>query len=257
MQFLLKPCQECNKPLNGGVYRYRNVLVCPHCDAQQDDGKSNGSRKGSVKGSVKGSARTSVKATVAKQSNGSTKTAAKPVTSKSGGTSPEKAPVKAPAKGAVTAKGAATAKVKTTAVAQSKAKQSPGQLKPAEVKLVGKDAVDQRTIAENFGELKTESQNTFAITPNMFSNGKFVGSKLNAFQESYNHAKKDALQQLRRDAAVMGANTVSDVAIKYSVKDLDGKAAQVLVKASGLALIQKEIKNIEIKKKEIKKKVSA
>ncbi|VUD69265.1 hypothetical protein TDB9533_04632 [Thalassocella blandensis] len=223
MQFLLKPCQECQKPLNGGVYRYRNVLVCPHCDSQQDDGKSK-----------KGSKRPPARARVVAPAASPDSSASQPKTTrKTAQKNPKQQPVNASAQKISTNK--ISAKIKTQPAAN--------QIKPADVKLIGKVSADDAALSARLGEVNSESQASFKKTAQMFANGKFVGSKVEAFQESYNLAKKDALQQLRREAVLVNANTVADISIKYSVKSIDATNAQVLVKVTGTALSMKTVKS--------------
>ena len=201
MQFLLKPCQECQKPLNGGVYRYRDALVCPHCGSEQ--GKTPAKRQGAQ--AVK-----------------------KPVRAKS---------VAKPAPARVTARESVDDSQRNAIALESR-------LKPAEVKLFNKPLKEENMIVENFGSLNTESLAEINVAPGMFDNGKFVGAKNKAFQASYNDAKKEALLKLRREAALLGANTVADVSIKYNVKGQNAKVANVTVKATGNALILDDVKSI-------------
>ncbi len=200
MQYLLKPCQECHQPMNGGVYR--SAHVCPHCGFRHDGGKK------------------AKRATM------------KPV--------PTSAALNTPI---LEAREPAVRKA-TVNTRTVTANETASSAELAEVKFVKALSSDDQLVAD-LGMLKAEGKALIKITPDMIENGKFVGANHKTVKSAYTRAKKEALTQLRLQAAVTGANTVSEVKVKHSMKTRDSQNATIIVRASGMALVLEVSENAE------------
>ena len=172
MHFLKKPCQGCNKPMNGGVYRASHI--CPHCGFEHEGGKSRRATVSNIK--------------------------------------------------------------KTQDTASIKELYEVAELQPADVKLVSKE-VDEGSISAKLGSLSVEVSVPLVLKPDMFKGGKFIGMKSAEIQECMKRGKKEALKQMRQKAAMQGANVVSQITTKNSMKAVDAKTGKILVKVSGIALV--------------------
>lgn len=186
MESLVKPCQSCHKPMNGGVYRAPHI--CPHCLFEHEGGKSR-MRSASVK--------------------------AVAVTARE----PEQL-----AAAADTAENYEAVAQQTTAPEAKEAKEG--------VVLTSKSA-DEYALLEIIDELVAECALNIELTPDLFKDGKFIGTKSNKIKAAFVQAKKHALSQLRQEAQEQGANIVTDVAVKNTIKGIDKKNARVVVKATG------------------------
>lgn len=84
-------------------------------------------------------------------------------------------------------------------------------------------------------ELETECVLSIKLTPDLISNGKFVGSKSEKVKAAVAQGKKHALLQLRQKAHDQSANLVAAVSIKNSVKVANPQTLNIIVKATGMA----------------------
>ncbi len=184
MQALLKPCQSCNKPMNGGVYRAAHI--CPHCLFQHEGAKS---RKPKLK-AVKRQPDIQVEEVSSDAFSGE----AEP------------------------------------AVAVKRDYEAPSSA--SEVELTA-DPVDKANVATVFGEQSFESVLKIELTPDLFKEGKFIGSKSEKVKAAVKQGRKHTLAQLRDAAFKAGANYVTDVAVKSGIKTVGSKTANITVRATG------------------------
>ena len=75
------------------------------------------------------------------------------------------------------------------------------------------------------------------LTPDLFINGKFAGTKSPKVQSVLKQGKKDVLEQMQKAALDLGANTVADIEVKNAMKMIDKNSAKITVSASGTALL--------------------
>lgn len=187
MESLSRPCQNCHKPMNGGVYRAPHT--CPHCLFEHEGGKTR----------TRGRRQTVAEAT--------------PLS---------------------TASEIGQQKLKEAA------EKAPDQKKPAPtapvnaVTLSSKPA-DEHNITEVLSEINAECVLNFKLTPDLISNGKFIGSKSEKVKAALDQGKKHVLTQLRQKAKGHGANMVTNVAVSSAVKKADQQTVSIIVRATGIA----------------------
>lgn len=228
MEALLKPCQQCHKPMNGGVYRASHI--CPHCLFEHEGGKSR--RKKASLSAVSTSGKSSVDEDPAQNR--------KPAAQKT----PEKPPATqvapSPSVDVESTDDAATS-VDTTSPGPKEQSDQPDDVAveatgndPESVVLTSK-SVDENSLELFIGEISAECVLNIKITPDLIQNGKFVGNKSEKVKAALVQGKKHALNQLRQKAQKQGANLVSDVAVKNVVKSADAQKVSLVVKATGAA----------------------
>jgi uncharacterized protein YbjQ (UPF0145 family) len=98
-------------------------------------------------------------------------------------------------------------------------------------------AAGEQTILESLEEVTAECVLNLKVTPDLISNGKFVGTKSEKVRAALEQGKKHVLSQLRQKAQERGANIVTDVAVKNAVKTSDSQSVKIVVKASGQAAV--------------------
>lgn len=212
MEFLNKLCQACQKPMNGGTFRA--PFVCPHCSFQHEGGKKAKRRFTPV-------------------------AAAAPVAESSVIESPAvaEAPVELPvAAEAQVESPIAEEHVEEVVYAEVPAPRPAPARQPAAVVLTTK-AASEHTIVESFDEVAAECVLNLKVTPEMISDGKFIGTKSEKVRAALEQGKKHVLAQLRQKAQEQGANIVTDVAVKNSVKNADAQNVKIVVRATGAAAV--------------------
>jgi|GEM_PF-2733080 uncharacterized protein YbjQ (UPF0145 family) len=214
MESLLKACQSCRKPMNGGVYKAAHI--CPHCLFEHAGGKSKKRKPQAVARAAEPQAQVSEQSRQAPQS------------------SPQKPrPVE-------TAQQPGLAEVEEISledvvepVAAAPAKPAPSA-KPATVVLTAKTA-EGYPVLESRGDISAECTLNLKLTPDLISNGKFVGTKSEKVKAALMQGQKNVLAQLRQKALDQGINLVTEVAVKNAVKAADGQNVSIIVKVTGKA----------------------
>jgi uncharacterized protein YbjQ (UPF0145 family) len=112
------------------------------------------------------------------------------------------------------------------------AKRAPTKIE--EVVLTAK-SVEEHAKLELVEELEAECVLSIKLTPDLVSNGKFIGSKSEKVKAALAQGKKHALLQLRQKAHAQAANLVAAVSIKNSIKVANPQTLNIIVKASGMA----------------------
>lgn len=211
MEFLTRPCLKCHNPMNGGIYRA--AQFCPHCFFEHEGGKKKGRRKLSSASTMQDDTlrNEALKADV--MEDGVDTASARP--------------------GARQVPG--TMQVEEVYAEEVVASEPPPrQIVP--VVLTTKSASEQ-TILESLDEVTAECVLNLKVTPDLISNGKFIGTKSERVRAALEQGKKHVLSQLRQKAQERGANIVTDVAVKNAVKTTDSQSVKIVVKATGLAAI--------------------
>ena len=85
-------------------------------------------------------------------------------------------------------------------------------------------------------KLQTKCALKFALSPDMFAEGKFIGSKHKVVLAAMNQGKKKCLDKLRESAMNSGAQVVADVNVKTNVEFIDKTSAKLCVSSFGTAL---------------------
>jgi|SRR5688572_13947666 len=96
-------------------------------------------------------------------------------------------------------------------------------------------SVEEYSMLELVEELEAECVLSIKLTPDLVSNGKFVGSKSEKVKAALAQGKKHVLSQLRQKAHDQSANLVAAVSIKNSLKVANPQTLNIIVKASGMA----------------------
>lgn len=213
MEFLTRPCLKCQNPMNGGVYRA--LYLCPHCFFEHEGGKKK-KRRGKVATATSDvdTLRTeAVKADRAAVTPGIMEVeeiyadevaAVEPATQE---------PVQAPAE-----------------PVQAAARQT------ATVVLTTK-ALSEQTVVALLEEVTADCVLNLKVTPDLISNGKFIGAKSEKVKAALEQGKKHVLNQLRQKAQERGANIVTDISVKNAVKTTDSQSVRIIVKAAGQAAV--------------------
>lgn len=201
MDFLLRPCQSCHKPMNGGVYRASHV--CPHCLFEHEGGKNRKRHKMAV-----------------------AQMGASPVL--------DEHPVNQQQYAASAYSESDMAAAAQAGVAREE--QEAAAHKAVTVVLSAKPAADH-PVLEDCGEVAAECVLNLKVTPDMINDGKFIGTKSDKVKAALEQGKKHVLAQLRQKAQEHGANLVAGIAVKNSVKAADAQAVKMLVRATGTAVI--------------------
>ena len=207
MQSLQKLCQNCHKPMNGGVYRASHI--CPHCFFEHEGGKAS---------------RRAKKAAAADTPATAQETTASELSAVEAPVHPEVAHTPAPT-------------IDDTPVKEVAATSAEPVIEPAEVSLSTKPAGEENIVAR-LGDLSGEGVITVTLTPDMFNaEGKFTGAKSEPVLMALKQGKKSALNNLKDQAALIGANSVAGITLKNGMKLLSTENARVTVTASGEAYV--------------------
>lgn len=205
MKSLIKPCEQCHKPMNGGVYRAEHI--CPHCGFEHSGGK--------------------------------TKRARKELQSKSAASVNKVAPIKKanPKLGEPTQAPAANIKqAETKTVPQKNTAVTADNVALTTKPLDGMKNVD------HIKDINANCVLNLELTPDLFENGKFVGAKSAKVKAALQQGKKHALGKLRAAAQTAGANMVTDIAVKNAFKLVDAQKAKVTVSVMGAAVNAQTVK---------------
>lgn len=127
---------------------------------------------------------------------------------------------------------AAASAIEAEVAAPAPPQRAPAKLE--EVVLTAK-SVEEHAMLELIEELETECVLSIKLTPDLISNGKFVGSKSEKVKAAVAQGKKHALLQLRQKAHDHSANLVAAVSIKNSIKVANPQTLNIIVKATGMA----------------------
>jgi uncharacterized protein YbjQ (UPF0145 family) len=113
----------------------------------------------------------------------------------------------------------------------------PTQRAPAKIEdvVLTAKAVEEHAMLELIDELEAECVLSIKLTPDLVSNGKFVGGKSEKVKAALAQGKKHALLQLRQKAHEQTANLVVAVSVKNSIKVANPQTLNIIVKASGMA----------------------
>lgn len=197
MESLNKACQNCQSSMNGGIYRMPHV--CPHCLFVHED----------IKGGRRRKSRTVAKAAPEDQAQQVAEQQQAPETPQPAIAEP------------ITAE---------APPAKAESAQENG------VVLSTKTA-DEHAITEVLEEITAECVLKIELTPDLISNGKFVGQKSDKVKAAVQQGKKHALAKLREKAQSCGSNVVTNVALKNAIRKADAKHINVIVRATGTASI--------------------
>jgi uncharacterized protein YbjQ (UPF0145 family) len=217
MQSLTKPCQSCNKPMNGGMYRANHI--CPHCFFEHEGGKRSKANSAAAPTEVPPAKEFKVKLKDPASQYIVTEHEEEPAAQASPEPSPEVAPVEAQAPQAAAA-----------------TKEPKPATESANIVLTTKPKAEQTVLAE-MGEVSAECVLRIALTPELFENGKFIGRKSPKVLAALKQGKQNALEQLRESAQAQDANMVTDVAVKNGMKLEGTTSANITVSATGNAIV--------------------
>lgn len=222
MEFLNKSCQNCHKPMNGGVYRASHV--CPHCLFEHEGGKKSRKR---YKTASAASSVSNDQAYAGQPADEHTdqQYAAEAYASNESQELEDTEKRQAIVRAVPTPE--ASAGVSETA---TEAPQTPS------VTLTTKPATDH-SILEDMGDVTAECVLNLKVTPDMFIDGKFVGTKSDKVKAALEQGKKHVLNQLRQKAQEKGANLVANITMKNAVKSADAQNVKMLVQAAGFAVV--------------------
>lgn len=220
MEFLTRPCLKCHNPMNGGVYRA--AQFCPHCFFEHEGGKKKGRRK------LSSAVSTMQDDTLRNEAlKADVMEARVDAASAHPGADTTQVPGTMQTPGTMQVEEVYAEEVVTS-------EPPPRQIVP--VVLTTKSSSEQ-TILESLDEVTAECVLNLKVTPDLISNGKFIGTKSEKVRAALEQGKKHVLSQLRQKAQERGANIVTDVAVKNAVKTTDSQSVKIVVKATGLAAI--------------------
>lgn len=208
MEFLNKLCQNCRKPMNGGVYRA--IHVCPHCLFAHEGGKSKNKRRYTA-ASEEITAR--VPAVEEARAERMDEVRAERV---------EEVP---------------TERFEEVQTRHDEEVVQPERPRQVAAAILTTKSAGEYTIVESLSEVATECVLNLKVTPDMINDGKFVGTKSEKVRAALEQGKKHVLAQLRQKAQEQGANLVTDVAVKNAVKTADALNVKIVVRATGLAAV--------------------
>ena len=252
MQYLLKPCQQCHKPMNGGVYRAAHI--CPHCYFEHEGGKRSRARKVQQPAAAVYEEPQMYEAPqeyeepkmyaeeVAEAEAEEPAVVAPSVAISTDAIVAAEEEVSAPAVLPVIAPPAAAEKPTPAPLAKQTPPQPAPVKAPAPAVTNGGVTLTTKPLAEHdilalVDDVTAESVITIELTPELFKDGKFVGAKSDAVLEALKQGKREALAKLRVIAENLDANMVTDIAIKNGMKMLDAKTADITVNVAGKAVI--------------------
>lgn len=228
MQALNKPCQNCHKPMNGGVYRANHI--CPHCAFEHEGGRR--SRASHAPALDHGVIDTPVAAEYEEQQAPEAEQAVEVERIEPTVEAKEPTPQPAPVVAKPTPQSAPVAAKPTPAATN----QNLPLVDDDTIVLTTKSYKEQ-TVVALMDEVTAESVRTIPLTPDMFLNGKFIGQKSAVVVAALKQGKLNALEQLRQAAYRLDANMVTDVSVKNGIKMVDKETANVIVSAVGSAIV--------------------
>jgi uncharacterized protein YbjQ (UPF0145 family) len=232
MEFLTRPCLKCHNPMNGGVYRA--AQFCPHCFFEHEGGRKKRRGKVTAVASDADTLRTqavktaaAMEASTVEASSGEAGTA---------GTSTVETSTARAAAGAIPAT-AGTMQVEEIYDAEEEVAAAEPPPRQAITVVLTTKSLSEQTVLESLDEVIAECVLNLKVTPDLISNGKFVGTKSEKVKAALEQGKKHVLTQLRQKAQERGANIVADVSVKNAVKITDSQTVRIIVKAAGQAAI--------------------
>lgn len=98
-------------------------------------------------------------------------------------------------------------------------------------------ALSEQTVVALLEEVTADCVLNLKVTPDLISNGKFIGAKSEKVKAALEQGKKHVLNQLRQKAQERGANIVTDISVKNAVKTTDSQSVRIIVKATGQAAV--------------------
>lgn len=267
MQALTKPCQQCHKPMNGGVYRAAHI--CPHCRFEHAGGKTT---KRKVQLFAVANRPAAVDDVIAEAESYSSEvesyshdaeddvanrqvadtesySADREETEETENYYEEEAANNAAE--AEMAEAHTEEQVKDAIAAEAEAKTVAARptiaarksvAASASVTLTTKPASEFEIIAV-LEETSAECVLSIELTPDLFENGKFIGAKSEKVLAALKQGKKNALAELRDIAEDLGANMVTDIAVKNGLKMIDAKTANITVTVTGQAVAAEVIED--------------
>src|SRR5690606_6517302 len=222
MEFLLKSCQNCHNPMNGGIYRAAHI--CPHCLFEHEGGRSRKKRRKDVAQAASYTETSEQNVESADSQYDEQEYVNQPYA-----VEPEAAEAAEETPEAEERQGEEQQEITATAKSDSPAPKTPA------VTLTTKPATDHSIVAD-VGEVSAECVLNLKVTADMIENGKFVGAKNPKVKAALEQGKKHVLSQLRQKAHEQGANLVANITMKNVVKTADTQNVKMLVQATGLAV---------------------
>lgn len=209
MEFLTRPCLKCQNPMNGGVYRA--LYLCPHCFFEHEGGKKK-KRRGKV------ATATSDVDTLRTEAVKADRAAVTPGIMEVEEIYADEVAAVEPAAQAPAEPVQAAARQTATVVLTTK-------------------ALSEQTVVALLEEVTADCVLNLKVTPDLISNGKFIGAKSEKVKAALEQGKKHVLNQLRQKAQERGANIVTDISVKNAVKTTDSQSVRIIVKAAGQAAV--------------------
>lgn len=274
MQALTQPCQQCHKPMNGGVYRAAHV--CPHCRFEHAGGKKN-KRKvqlfavanrpatadyavDEVMPEAESYSSDTQDYTDDAEDYVANKRVADPESysadaeetenyyEEEANNTAEADMAEAHTEEQVNNVIATEAEAKTAAIItrEPEVTRKPAAARPPVavrksvaasegVTLTTKPASEFEVLAV-LEETSAECVLSIELTPDLFEGGKFIGAKSEKVLAALKQGKKNALAELRDIADDLGANMVTDIVVKNGLKMVDAKTANITVTVTGQAV---------------------
>lgn len=209
MEFLTRPCLKCQNPMNGGVYRA--LYLCPHCFFEHEGGKKK-KRRGKV------ATATSDVDTLRTEAVKADRAAVTPGIMEVEEIYADEVAAVEPATQEPAEPVQAAARQTATVVLTTK-------------------ALSEQTVVALLEEVTADCALNLKVTPDLISNGKFIGAKSEKVKAALEQGKKHVLNQLRQKAQERGANIVTDISVKNAVKTTDSQSVRIIVKAAGQAAV--------------------
>lgn len=223
MDYLTRTCLKCHQAMNGGIYRAAHR--CPHCFFEHDGGNKKRRKKSVAIASDADTLRNKIV---------KTETIVASATHEVADAGQVAASVSQVAAGTMQVEEIYAEEVET--VEEVTAVEPPPRAQPAPVVLTTKPLSEQ-TVLESLEEVTAECVLNLKVTPDLISNGKFIGAKSEKVKAALEQGKRHVLSQLRQKAQERGANIVTDVSVKNAVKTTDSQSVKIIVKASGQAAV--------------------
>ncbi len=198
MLFLTQACQNCHKPMRGGIYRFAHL--CPHCHYSHRHLMSE------------------------RHARRTHNPAAEVATRVFQAVSPaEYSPAQTPTQPAATPSPLATSGL--------------SQSRPTASVTLSKEAASSQALVKTFGELSVSSVLSLPLKASHFTQGKFSGTRDESVQAALKQGKADALAKLKQRAEQLGANWVAEVAVKNELTLQGQTSATITVIATGIAAL--------------------
>lgn len=223
MDYLTKTCLKCHQAMNGGVYRATHL--CPHCFFEHDGGKKKRRKKSAAIASDADTLRNKIVQTEAVVAGATHEVA---------DVGQVAASTRQVAAGTMQVEEIYADEVE--AAEEVAAAEPPPRVPVAPVVLTTK-SLSEQTVLESLEEVTAECVLNLKVTPDLISNGKFIGAKSEKVKAALEQGKRHVLSQLRQKAQGRGANIVTDVSVKNAVKTTDAQSVKIIVKASGQAAV--------------------